>query len=561
MKQYISSIALRFALVFSFAFLSMSVYASTLDGYVRDENGKGLKNVVVSDGETIGITDANGYYTICSHKKHGFIFVSLPSGYEAPLNGVFPDFWRALSAEEIDESHDFTLKKVDNEKHALLVLGDFHLCNRKSLMDLEQFRVCAAELNSQIEKFREEGIRSYVLTLGDMTWDLYWDNSQKLKYCNFDLPAYKDFINKEMVSVPFFHTMGNHDNDYKAIGDWDAALPYRKHIGPNWYSFNIGGIHYIVLDNIICTNQGTVSTRSDKTGINEDQWSWLRSDLSAVKEGTPVIVAMHSQFHKISDGKAVWLNEDVLKLNELISARHKLHYITGHSHMIGNVGGPDDRISEHNAGAICGDWWWTGRLSWEAVLPEFSEYKGREFFMQARDGAPSGYTIYKMDGSKWTSQFKGFGISEDVQFKAYDRNCIEINSKRYPVKEKYREPLDKDAGEYAEVSDSNIVLINVWNWDPSWKVEVYEGKKMKKLEVRMLENTRDPMAILTYDVARYTEGKSPKSTFMAKPNYRHMFEVRAKSAKSDLTIVVTDGYGRVYKQIMERPKAFTVDWE
>ncbi|HKZ66206.1 MAG TPA: metallophosphoesterase N-terminal domain-containing protein [Chitinophagaceae bacterium] len=44
-------------------------------------NGKGIKNVVVSDGYTVIATDAKGKYEIEPHAAATNIFISTPSGY------------------------------------------------------------------------------------------------------------------------------------------------------------------------------------------------------------------------------------------------------------------------------------------------------------------------------------------------------------------------------------------------------------------------------------------------------------------------------------------------
>lgn len=544
------------------ALVSLDIAASTLDGRVTDRDGKPISGVIVSDGHTAVQTDSEGYYTICSLKDYGIIFVSVPSGYEAPLDGVFPQFWQSLNDEDTDEVHNFVLDKVENDSYSLFVLGDFHLCNRVSLMDMEQFQVCIDEINGQIAKRTALGKKSYVIPLGDMTWDLYWDDSANLRYCNFDLQAYRNFINSKASHVPFFHTMGNHDNDYKATDDESAALPYKKHIGPTYYSFNLGQIHYIVLDNIICTNKGTVSTRSNHMGFTEEELDWVRADMAFVPDGTPVVVAMHAQVYRLDSAKKGHVaNADVSQLNSIIGKKHKIHYITGDSHIINNFGKPSDRISEHNAGAVCGAWWWSGRHSWNGVFPQFDRYKGKEFFMVARDGAPSGYTVYEMDGTDWTSLWKAFGLPSEKQFKTYDLNEVEINSKIFPGRDRYADAIDKDAADYIHKGNGNIVLLNIWNYDPSWTISVREKETGKKLKVKESPQTYDPMPLVTYNAGRYADGSKLNGSFKANKSMKHIFKVQATRPDTTLEIRIQDGYGRIYTETMTRPKAFTFDWE
>lgn len=538
-------------------------FASTLDGRVTDQDGKPLAGIQVSDGESITLTDAQGYYTICSSKKFGYVFIEIPRGYEAVLEGVFPKFWAGLNENEVDEVHDFVLRKVDNDEYTLLALGDFHLCNRKSLKDIPQFKVCAADICETVRNEQKAGRKVYVLTLGDMTWDLYWDDNQKLADCNFDLNAYRKFINETITEeVAFFHTMGNHDNDYREKGDWNAAGAYRKIMGPTFYSFNLGEFHYIVLDNVICKNDGTVKGRKNDMGITVEQISWVRADMQNVAPGTPVIVSMHEQVYRLdSADKGHIANASVAALNAAIGKNHRIHYITADTHIINNYGKPSDRISEHNAGAICGDWWWTGRHSYDGHLDCWKQYKGKSYFLQARDGAPCGYTIYSMKGHKWESQWKSIGLDRAKQFKTYDRNSIVINSQKYPLPEKFAKNFDSDASDYASESSENLVYINVWNYDPSWEIKVQEVESGKKLKVRECPGIVDPMMLINYNLGRYFDGAKPSKVFMANKSMHHIFMVKATSATSTLKIDVTDGFGRKYTQTMTRPKNFAIDWE
>lgn len=63
----------------------------------------------------------------------------------------------------------------------------------------------------------------------------------------YQLPNYNDLMKN--FPCPVFNVIGNHDNDPKVVGDYFTELPFKQHIAPTYYSFNIGDVHYIVLDN------------------------------------------------------------------------------------------------------------------------------------------------------------------------------------------------------------------------------------------------------------------------------------------------------------------------
>ena len=56
------------------------VKGATVKGAVLSD-GKGLQNVVVSDGYEVTSTDENGFFWLKSKMKNGYVFVTLPSGF------------------------------------------------------------------------------------------------------------------------------------------------------------------------------------------------------------------------------------------------------------------------------------------------------------------------------------------------------------------------------------------------------------------------------------------------------------------------------------------------
>lgn len=60
----------------------MTVYGKVLC------EGVGVPDVVVSDGCEVVRTDADGVYQMASQKRHGYVFISVPSGYEVPSSAT-----------------------------------------------------------------------------------------------------------------------------------------------------------------------------------------------------------------------------------------------------------------------------------------------------------------------------------------------------------------------------------------------------------------------------------------------------------------------------------------
>src|SRR5690606_17689152 len=100
--------------------------------------GKGLANVVVSDGIEVTKTDSNGIYYLPSAKNNGYVFVSIPGNYEVENKLSAPLFYKTVNPSSTEvEVKDFALTAVNNEKHVVMAMTDFHLANRNN--DISQF--------------------------------------------------------------------------------------------------------------------------------------------------------------------------------------------------------------------------------------------------------------------------------------------------------------------------------------------------------------------------------------------------------------------------------------
>ena len=506
---------------------------STVYGKVSCE-GTPLAGVVVSDGVEVVKTDSKGVYQMKSKKYNGYVFVSTPSGYEPLVSGLLPRFHATLKANaSTAERVDFQLKKVDGQdNHRMLMLGDIHLAKRTN--DQKQFAEFVKDLNATITATSG---KVYAMTLGDMTWDLYWIvNNYSFKEYLADAAGIK--------GVMLYHTIGNHDHSMYYMGDFDTVKDYKENIGPTYYSFNIGKVHYVVLDDVECTNQtatkddsGNPCYKREYNGrVVADELAWLRKDLASVPNGTPLVVTMHIPLY---NNKGQYSLKEASTLASILKPYPEVHLYTAHTHTIYNQDELQaDHLYEHNAGSVCGTWWWSGNLTPGVHI--------------GQDGSPGGYTILDITGTSFKWQYKATGKGTDFQFRTYDRNQIHITKDAYAPK---YTGSDFDASLWKNASSANEVYINVWNWDPAWKVEVSEGGTPLTVS-QLISGEMDPLHYIAYTAKRYNSNAT--ATFATTTN-RHLFKVTASSANSTLDIKVTDRFGNVYTETMTRPKAFTTD--
>ena len=507
--------------------------------------GVGVENVVVSDGAEVTVTNEKGIYQLKSAKKWGYVFISVPSGYEVPSVGVLPQFHRALkNSADVVERADFKLEKVDGQdSYKIFMLGDMHLANRTG--DLGQFAQFTSDLTDYMT--RHKGEKMYALTLGDMTWDLYWYSN------SYYFPQYLNTVNSQIKNLQIFHTMGNHDNDFQTRSDYDAAVKYVDQICPTYYSFNIGKVHYVVMDDIDCSSYDGSTSRNYVRSLSAEQLDWLAKDLSYVAKTTPVVVAMHAQvFYPTTSGFKIDHDPvNTLRLFDILDG-YTVRFVTGHTHKLFNVT-PDAPIvdghnfREYNSGSVCASWWWSGNLTPGIHI--------------GTDGTPGGYGIWDVTGTDFQCLYKSTGWPEEYQFRSYDLNNVHFSMADVPlmpsdisasVKNAYMQYVNA----YPQNND-NEVLINIWNWNSDWTLSVVDEnrKTLPYTEVWAY----DPLHIAALSVKRFNNAGLKSTPSFITDKFTHFFKVKADDADTDLVITVKDEFGNEWTENMQRPKAFSTD--
>jgi hypothetical protein len=144
-----------------------------------------------------------------------------------------------------------------------------------------------------------------LLLLGDLT-----DGGTAAEYTNLYDPSYGRF---KTITSP---TIGNHDWDRRAQG-YDAywGPSVQQPTGGHWYSFNVGGWHFVNL-----------SSMEDRTATSP-QLAWLRADLAA-RRGSCTIAYTH--FPRYSAGPQ--FNSTSLEPAWAALKGHAVAFLSGHAH-------------------------------------------------------------------------------------------------------------------------------------------------------------------------------------------------------------------------------------
>ncbi len=468
--------------------MGAALFASprTFHGKVTAD-GRGVPSVAVTDGLNVVLTDAKGRYLLESDGAADFVYITRPSSCALPERNSAPCFYRNVGGETADKLRvDFTLEYTgkDESKHAVVVWADTQVYEEHEIAYLEK---AAEDVRRHLE---EKGIRTAAgICCGDIIGQYPEDKA-------FFIPIAEA---ARKSGIPFNYVLGNHDID---MSDWRNSAskkPMHELFGPTYYSFNMGGIHYVVLDNVFSMGGRYVGY------IEERQMAWLENDLRHVPEGSTVVVSMHiptysrearnkkygeEAYNKITNNRRALYN---------VLAKYNVHLLTAHEHYAENFILSDNMI-EHVHAPISG-------LFWQSFL--------------SCDGVPWGYMVYEIDGEDVRWHYKAVGESEDRQFTAYSVG---------------EDPMKPDA-----------VVVNVWNYDPKWKVLWYEDGVLKGEMTRYKGWDRSICA----DVEARRE-KEFKWKYIGAGETEHLFYAVPSAPDRKVTVEVVDRFGKTYRWTNEK---------
>ena len=401
-----------------FLFLSVNNYAqnrSVIRGKVSSQ-GKGVSQVVVTDGFQCVQTDAKGNYQLTPFPEATFIYLSVPSGYKVPDNQGVPIHYIPLESEK--KRYDFALtpNQKDETKHRFVVHADPQLYKEANFV---RYQEILADCKEYIQQYPQE--ECFGIDCGDLVGDkpqLY--------------PSYISSLAE--VGIPFYRAMGNHDMTLFGCSNETSRKTFESYFGPSYYSFNKGKAHYVILNDVFYLGRDYFYMGY----LNGRMLKWLEEDLSYVPQESVVFIAMHIPT-RLEEEKVgfEYSNQNIAGrvsnadfLYELLKP-FRSHILTGHTHYNRNLE-YTPRLYEHITAAVCGTWW-QGAV--------------------CLDGTPQGYGVYEVRGDSVSWFFKSAGFPSQHQMRIY------------PV------------GEITSCPDH--FTVNVWNWDKQWRVEWLEDGELK----------------------------------------------------------------------------------
>jgi hypothetical protein len=249
------------------------VYLDADGDGVRDPGERGIAGVAVSDQIAVTSTDADGSYLLPGGAGE-FVFVSLPRGHRA-VNG----FWRRRATAA---SIDFGLQTTtDDDSFAFIHASDSHT-DPQSAPRLTRVREIASARKA-----------AFVLVTGDLARTVYQASEADARR---DYQLYQREVGA--FTMPVWSVPGNHDHFAieRATGEAAPHHPLRgralvrSFLGPSYYSFNSGAIHFVALDTV------SVAGTTYYGNVDPGQLVWLERDLALVPPETTVVTFNHIPF-------------------------------------------------------------------------------------------------------------------------------------------------------------------------------------------------------------------------------------------------------------------------
>jgi hypothetical protein len=112
---------------------------------------------------------------------------------------------------------------------------------------------------------------AFVMSVGDLI-EGYSEDRNEVE------AEWKEFLGfMDKMEMKFFFVAGNHD-----LSNPFMHTIWREHFGPEWYSFDYKGVHFVAM-----------SSEDPKTQIGDKQLAWLTDDLEKAKDARWTLLFMH----------------------------------------------------------------------------------------------------------------------------------------------------------------------------------------------------------------------------------------------------------------------------
>jgi predicted MPP superfamily phosphohydrolase len=240
---------------------------------VREPAEPGVAGVAVSDQVTITATDNSGRFTIDA-AGYGVVFVTQPNGYT-----VRGPFWRKA---EPGREVAFPLTPLrPSPSFTFVHASDTHI-SAESAPRMRRLKALVDSLKP-----------AFLLISGDLVRDA-------LRTPEAEARGYYDLLERELAifSVPVYTVPGNHEifgiERHRSLVSPTHSLYgrrlYRSVRGPDYYSFQYGGVHFMGLNTVDYDDLWYYGH------VDSLQLAWIKRDVARLPAGMSLVTFNHIPF-------------------------------------------------------------------------------------------------------------------------------------------------------------------------------------------------------------------------------------------------------------------------
>ena len=277
---------------------------------IHDAGEHGVAGVAVSNQDAVTTTDAAGRFHL-PRGGAGIVFISVPDRYR-PLGS----FWRVVT--DSVRPLDFAVAPAPRVRQFRFVhASDTHIAP------------ASADRTRRLGALVDSLAPAFLIVTGDLVRDA-------LRVGEAEATSYYELFMRETSAfhTPLWTVPGNHENfgierdksHVSATHPLYGRGMYHKYLGPDYYSFNYGGVHFVGL------NTADIDDQWYYGHVDSLQLAWLERDLAVVPATTPVVSFDHIPFVSTVEGFNGYM--DGGPAPSLITVRGKTVY----RHTVSNAG-------------------------------------------------------------------------------------------------------------------------------------------------------------------------------------------------------------------------------
>ena len=237
---------------------------------VLDPTERPLPGVVVSNQVNVFTTDAAGRFQFPADEKT-IVFVSVPTDWR-----VIGSSWHVVAS---SDSISFGLRAERQPRSFRFIHASDPHIDTAHVARVRRFEALADSIGPAL-----------TLIAGDLIYDAMSQKEPRAR-------GFFELFLAEMKSLrtPYWTVPGNHDHFgiIRSRSHVPETHPlynrgmYRLYMGPEYYSFNYGGVHFIGLDTVQPDDSAYYG------GVDSLQLAWLTRDVAAVPAATPIVLFSH----------------------------------------------------------------------------------------------------------------------------------------------------------------------------------------------------------------------------------------------------------------------------